>query len=212
MLARLDQAISIAQSLRALAPTGVRTACRAIDPIDWFALHEAERRLVARAVAKRRHEFATGRAVLHDVLGTDEPILADARRAPVWPFGYCGSLAHDDRYAVAAVSSDPAVRAVGIDIEPATTLTAELARVILRADEGETDAHLAFAAKEAVYKAWSSLGGGMLEHHDVRLWLRDGHVAATVDGSTQTFHGRYATASGHTVVLVVVGREDPAWN
>jgi 4'-phosphopantetheinyl transferase EntD len=207
-----DQAISVGAALRALAPAAVRTACRVINPDDWVGLHEAERRLVARAVPKRQHEFATGRAVLRELFASSEPILADGRRAPAWPAGACGSLAHDDRYVVAAVSTDPGVRALGIDVEPATPLPADLAEVILRPDERHVDAHLAFALKEAVYKAWSSLGGEMLEHHDVRVTLRGSHLVATVDGDARRFRGRFATVCGHIVALVVVPQEARAWN
>jgi 4'-phosphopantetheinyl transferase EntD len=212
VLGQRDQAISVAASLRALAPAGVRTACRAINPEDWVVLHGAERRLVARAVAKRQHEFASGRAALHELLEWHEPILTDGGRAPAWPAGCCGSLAHDDHYVVAAVSTDPGVRALGIDVEPATPLAADLADVILRPDERRLDAHLAFTLKEAVYKAWSSLGGEILEHHDVRLSLRGSHLVATVDGAARSFRGRFATVCGHIVALVVVRQEAWAWN
>jgi 4'-phosphopantetheinyl transferase EntD len=207
-----DQVISVGATLRSLAPAGVRTACREISPDDWVGLHEAERRLVARAVPKRRHEFASGRAVLHELLDSNEPILTDHRRAPAWPAGACGSLAHDDRYVVAAVSTDPGVQALGIDIEPATPLSAELAGVILRPDERHLDAHLAFTLKEAVYKVWSSLGGEMLEHHDVRISVRHFRVAATVERASRRFHGRFAVVCGHIVALVVEPREARPWN
>jgi 4'-phosphopantetheinyl transferase EntD len=212
VLGQRDQAISVGASLRALAPAGVRTACRAIDPNDWAGLHEAERRLVARAVPKRQHEFASGRAALHGLLASSGPILADGRRAPAWPAGACGSLAHDDQYVVAAVSTDPGVVALGIDVEPATPLSADLAAVILRPDERHVDAHLAFALKEAVYKAWSSLGGDVLEHHEVALTLRGSHLMATVDGAGRRFRGRFTTVCGHIVALVVVRQEAGAWN
>jgi len=212
VLAQRDQAISVGASLRALAPPGVRTACRAISADDWAQLDEAERGLVARAIPKRQHEFASGRAVLHELLASPEPILADSRRAPVWPAGTCGSLAHDDQYVVAAVSTDPRVAALGIDVEPATPLSADLAADILRPDEGHLDAHLAFALKEAVYKAWSSLGGDMLEHHDVRLTIQGSLLVATVEGAQRRFRGRFAVVCGHIVALVVVPQEVGTWS
>ena len=55
---------------------------------------------------------------------------------------------------------DPAIVALGIDIEPATPLSAGVARLILRPEERHLDPHLAFVLKEAAYKAWSELGGG----------------------------------------------------
>jgi 4'-phosphopantetheinyl transferase EntD len=206
-----DDAISVARALRALAPATVRTGCRAIDPLDWLTLHEQERNVVAGAVSKRRREFASGRVLLHELLHTADPILPDQMGAPMWPPGFCGSLAHDDVYAVAAVSGDPEVRALGIDIEPATPLSPALAEVIRRPDERHLDAHLVFTLKESVYKAWSALGGGMLEHADVRVIPHGCRFTAEVTGAAAPFAGRTATVRDHVVALVVVGREESAW-
>jgi 4'-phosphopantetheinyl transferase EntD len=52
-------------------------------------LHPAERVLVERAVAKRRLDFVAGRSLARRALrelGCDEmPLLAGARREPLWP-------------------------------------------------------------------------------------------------------------------------------
>src|SRR5436853_2141029 len=115
----LDGALSL------LAPPTVRTGVRRIDPADVDRLAPIERVAVGRAVDKRRREFATGRVLLRELLGSADGIAVAAGRAPVWPPGWCGSLAHDHEYAVAAVSDAPAVGALGIDVEPATPLAAD---------------------------------------------------------------------------------------
>ncbi|MBK8333258.1 MAG: hypothetical protein IPL07_12960 [Acidimicrobiaceae bacterium] len=61
-------------------------------------------------------------------------------------------------------SPAPSVKSLGIDVEPTDPLAAEIGGVILRDDERAMDAHLAFALKEAAYKAWSTGGGRMLDH------------------------------------------------
>ena len=56
--------------------------------------------------------------------------------------------------------------------------------------------------KEAAYKAWSSLGGAHLEHHDVRVTVEgESYVADVLDG-TGRFEGRFAAAAGRWVALV----------
>jgi 4'-phosphopantetheinyl transferase EntD len=194
---------SVDAALRSLVPAGVRVGSRLIDTADVASLHDVERQAVARAVAKRRNEFATGRALLRELLGWDGPIGVAASRAPLLPAGWRGSLAHDHRLAVAAVTADGAIGAVGIDVEPATPLPAEMADIILRADERELDAHLAFTLKEAAYKAWSSLGGGMLDHHDVRLQLAGGRFTATVLRSRTVLEGRFTPAGDRWVAVVL---------
>ena len=57
----------------------------------------------------------------------------------------------------------PGIAALGIDVEPTGPLSAEMAAVILRPDEAGLDAHLAFTLKEAVYKAWSAVGGELID-------------------------------------------------
>jgi 4'-phosphopantetheinyl transferase EntD len=191
-------------ALATLAPAEVVTGSRVIAEHDVDALFAVERDAVARAVPSRRAEFASGRALLRALLGDHVAIPVGADRAPIAPDGTCVSLAHDRLVAVAAISRDPSVRSIGIDIEPATPLSADMAAVILRPEEGELDAHLAFTLKEATYKAWSRLGGRMLEFHDVRLRIEDGTFAAEVVPDGVGFSGRFARVDQWWTALVVV--------
>ena len=76
-----------------------------------------------------------------------------------------GSLAHDDEFAVAAVTRAPSIRGVGIDVEPPLPLPGELLDVIATANEREQlkgdliSARLLFCMKEAVYKATYPIDG-----------------------------------------------------
>ena len=195
---------SIGRALAALAPTGVRTGARWIDDADLAALHRVEREAIARAVSSRQHEFASGRALLRSLLGRDEAIPVGPTRAPTLPAGVIGSLSHDDGLAVAAVSTSPSLVALGIDVAGDVALDDDVARLVLRPDEA-LDAHLAFCLKEAAYKAWSTLGGRILDHHDVRLEITGDRFTAVLDRS-MTLDGRFTHVSGRWLALVVVDR------
>ena len=196
---------AVAAALATLAPSGVRTGCRAITAADVGALLPVEAAAVARAVPQRRHEFATGRVLLRELIGAPVPIAVGADRAPVLPAGVVGSLAHAGSLAVAAVGDTRTAASMGVDLEPTSALDEAVAAVVLRPDEEALDAHLAFTLKEAFYKAWSGRGGGMLEFHDVRLTLRGGGgFDAVEERSGMRCTGRWTTAAGHHLALVVV--------
>ena len=95
--------------------------------------------------------------------------------------------------------------ALGVDIEPASELERELGPIILRDDEPGIDAHLAFTLKEAVYKAWSSRGGRLLDHHDVRLTLGAAGAFEGLEVASGTvLRGSYVRVADHWLALVVV--------
>jgi 4'-phosphopantetheinyl transferase EntD len=193
----------LALALRSIAPAGVAVGARRIDADDLTTLFAEEQLAVARAVTGRRIEFATGRALLRSLIGRHVPIAVAANRGPLLPTDVRGSLAHDREFAVAAISRDPRIASIGIDIEPMTALEPDMCSVILRPDERHLDAHLAFTLKEATYKAWSALGGRMLDFHEVRLDIADSGFHADVVGESARFHGGFATAADRWVALVV---------
>lgn len=186
-----------------LVPGAVSVGSRLIDDADLRALAADEAAIVANAVSRRRREFASGRALLHQLIGSDLPIGVTSNRSPQLPLGWRGSLAHDATFAVAALSRDIAIRSIGIDIEPMTVLSVETARMILRHDDSAIDAHLAFTLKEAAYKAWSLGGGPMLEHHDVRLRVSGATFEAEVIPNGAIFTGRFAIATSRWLALVI---------
>jgi enterobactin synthetase component D len=195
---------NILTALRALAPPEVAVGVRDIG--DW-PIFEVERELVKGATQRRRHEFASGRALLRDLMGVDVPIPAGKNRAPVLPVGVCGSLAHDERFVVAAVGSRKEFRSIGIDIEPVDPLGEEIARAVLRADEVELDAHQAFTLKEAAYKAWSGAGGPLLDYHDLRVSILGQHFRAEVLPAGTVLHGVFASADSRWLALVLVKQD-----
>ena len=200
--------VRIGEALHDIAPSGVRTGVRTIDGADQATLWPSEQAAVAAAVRSRRIEFATGRALLRELLGTDTEIPVRPDRRPEFPSGIVGTLAHDQDIAVAATAGATSYRALGIDIEPTTELEADLVSLICRPEERHVDAHLVFVLKEAVYKAWSALGGRMLEHREVsvRVDHRSGDFTATILPNAVEFTGRYVTVENRHLALVTVAR------
>jgi 4'-phosphopantetheinyl transferase EntD len=130
----------------------------------------AERAVVAKAVEKRRREFATVRALARtamDRLGLPPAaVLPDRRGTPGWPDGLVGSMTHCDGYRAAALARAADVVALGIDAEPNAPLPEGVLDVISLPTErrwiaklsaSDTDVNwgrLLFSIKESIFKTW----------------------------------------------------------
>ncbi len=165
---------------------------------DTF-LYPEEEAVVARAVDKRRREFATVRACARQAmekLGVPgRPILPGERGAPRWPDGLIGSMTHCDGYCAAALARAGELVSLGIDAEPhdrlpdgvldAISLPAERARLrgLARSHPSVHWDRLLFSAKESVYKAWFPLTGRWLDFHEADIELLPGDAPDAGDGS-----------------------------
>jgi 4'-phosphopantetheinyl transferase EntD len=140
----------------------------------------------------RRRASGAARIVARDLLkqlGADAtaPLPRSLSGAPEWPAGIIGSLAHDGDFAVAAAARRGPLAGLGIDVEPAEPLPADLVGLVLSAAEqreANGDAvrqRLVFVAKEAVYKAIHPLDGTPLEYADIEVVLGEG-TATLQDG------------------------------
>ena len=113
--------------------------------------------------------------------------------APIWPAGVVGSLAHDEEIAVAAVGLRRDFASIGIDVEPAGALPADMFALVATPrerrmiDDDPVKAKLLFAAKEAVYKAVYPLDRVFLEFGDIEIDL--------ATGTATTRHGAQPHAS-----------------
>ena len=161
------------------------------------ALFPAEEALVARAVQKRRREFATGRHCARTALGAlgiaPAPILPGQGGAPQWPPGIVGSITHCAGYRAAAAARASGVVTVGLDAEPAQRLPGEVLELVAlpderdrllglaRAEPGVCWDRLLFSAKESVYKAWYPLA---------RRWLGFDDADITINAADGTFEAR----------------------
>jgi len=168
-------------SLGALAPPGILIGHRLITVGDEHALLAEEAGPFERsAVHVRRASGAArivARALLHRLGHEMTALPKSLGGAPIWPKGVLGSLAHDSRVAVAAVGASENLEGVGIDVEPAEILPADLLHLVTTPRERariESDPYrgrLFFVAKEAAYKAVYPLDHAFLGHHDVEVDL-----------------------------------------
>lgn len=168
--------------LRALAQAAhplLRAGCRIIRPGDEAALTAAEAGTMRGAVPAVLRASGAARMVARTLLAASGSPGAELPRtaggAPRWPAGFIGALAHDDDVAVAVVAPQGGIAGVGIDVEPALALPADLIdrvatpaeRAWLRGDA--VAARLVFCIKEAVYKACHPLDGRYLDFHDAEV-------------------------------------------
>jgi 4'-phosphopantetheinyl transferase EntD len=211
-----------------LPPEVVAVEAFADSPVALFPEEEA---VVARAVAKRRNEFATVRACARAALAQlgqpPVPILPGTRGAPIWPAGVVGSMTHCDGYRACALALGSAVRAIGLDAEPDQPLPAGVLGLVSLEPERDMLAalppgphwdRLLFCAKESVYKAWFPLALRWLDFAEAEVaLLPDGTFTArllvpgpTVDGRELTgFTGRWLASRGLLVAAIVVPAGSP---
>jgi 4'-phosphopantetheinyl transferase EntD len=157
------------------------------DGSEHAPLYPEEAEVVARAVPKRRREFALVRACARramDKLGVPpHPLVPGERGAPTWPSGLAGSMTHCDGYCAAALVRAADLASLGIDAEPhqplpdgvldAVSLPAEQTRLrhLAARHPGIHWDRLLFSAKESVYKAWFPLTGRWLEFTEADIDL-----------------------------------------
>jgi 4'-phosphopantetheinyl transferase EntD len=159
----------------------------AFETRDTFAantLLPEEQQFLARAVPKRIHEFAGGRACARAALaqlgfnGIALPV--GAARAPVWPPGTTGSITHTGGFCAAVAATTAQMRALGLDVELADSVKPHLWHRICSPEELATlqsadpegaiaAATLLFSAKEAFYKCQYFLTGQWLGFADISI-------------------------------------------
>ncbi|MCB1922390.1 MAG: 4'-phosphopantetheinyl transferase superfamily protein [Gammaproteobacteria bacterium] len=181
--------------------------CLSASVGDFTAeLRAAEHAAVRNAVPKRQREFSTGRWLARQLIAAatgqacDIPSAAGGR--PVWPAGLVGSLAHSDTIAAAALANRRDIAALGIDIETAHRLTADLHTSVLTVRElrrcAQVDATLFFSAKEACYKLLNPLTGTFVEFPEIEI---------DIDLSAQSFSARYrGTHAANAIIERALGR------
>ena len=199
-----------------VALPGMLIGHRLISLGDEHALLAQEAASIVTSVADMRRASGAARIVARELLAQlGYPNVAVPRGAsgePIWPAGVTGSLAHDDRVAVAAVGLLRDVRAVGVDVEPAVPLPPEVLELIATPQElckivdDPLRGKLLFAAKEAVYKAVYPLDGIFLDHHDVEVDLAS---ASAVVRQGRVVRFRHCVAT-HIVVLAFISAGEAA--
>jgi 4'-phosphopantetheinyl transferase EntD len=206
-----------------ILPAGVRARETRADSADTTLFPE-EAELVARAVPRRRAEFATVRHLarrgLADLGHPPAPILRGQRGAPVWPAGVVGSMTHCQGYRAAAVAPDELVGGLGIDAEVHEPLPDGVSRLV--ASDAERD-HLSdlagrapglhwdrllFCAKECMYKVWSPRTGEWLGFLDAAVSFAPDEerftVRLLVPGPWTEVSGRFQAEDGIVVAAIAV--------
>ena len=156
-------------------------------------LFAEERPGIARAVDKRRREFAAGRILARRGLAAlghpPVAIVNGEDRAPQWPSEIVGSITHTKGYCAVAMARASQMRSVAIDAEHDDALSdgalemicGEAERAWL-ATQPEADrgwlSKLVFSAKECVYK---------LQHPLTKLFLDFDAVMVRVDLERETW-------------------------
>jgi 4'-phosphopantetheinyl transferase EntD len=217
----------IESGLAGLFPAGTAVAAVQIGAagMDSAALHPAEATAVAGAVPARQAEFAAGRAAARRALAAlGHPGAAVPRgpgRAPLWPAGIGGSIAHGAGVAVAAVRAGGPL---GLDLEEDAPLEPALWPLVCTAEELERElaalpgatargrlVRRIFAAKEAVYKAQYPLTGALIGFEAVTVRLVAGGFVARFREDLpglppgQAMAGRFAHVPGPAGGLILAG-------
>lgn len=212
--------------IRALLPAGVEGSER-LGREEPGPLFPEELAGIAKAVEKRRREFALGRTCARDALGAIGvaavalPSLAD--RSVAWPAGFLGSITHADGYVAAIASSARTVLGLGIDAEVKDRVQEKLWTQIANPSEiawfesatDESEARVRatrlFSAKEAFYKAQYCISRAWVGFHDVNLTFANDtfEVELTVDveGLSQRgarYRGKYVTLDEHVITTLVI--------
>lgn len=197
----------LGSALAALNVPGIDLAFRRIAPGDERHLLPPEAGTITTKVLAGRAASGAARAAARELferLGEKPVALPKGPDgAPLWPAGFTGSLAHDGMVAVAALARTVRCAALGLDVEPAEPLPAEVLEIVATAGElaplhpDPCAGRIAFAAKEAVYKALHPLDGVRLEYADITLDFRP-RLARTRTGRVLEF--RWAVAD-HVVAL-----------
>lgn len=192
----LDEPTAILR-LRKLFPTGTSIAWSA-SPRAVEELLPTETGATEGMAAARRQAYAQGRWCAHRALAQlglpDAAVQTGEQRAPLWPPGITGSIAHCAGRAIAVAARLEVAGSVGVDMEETGDLEAGVLELICTPAEHEwlehaRDATLArslFAIKESIYKClWSR----------VRRFIEFQEVEIDLDLSRQSYRAR-ATGPG----------------
>lgn len=200
----------IADLAMALAEPGILIAHRFVAAGDEGELFASEAQHFQKASQQSQRQSGAARAAARGLLcrlGHDRAAIGKAASgAPLWPEGVVGSLAHDDRVAVAAIAWARDFAGLGIDIEPDEDLPAEMIDLVAtpaersRYERAFQRSRVLFVAKEAVFKAVHPLDGVFLDFQDIEVDI-ESQVAYVRSGRAVRVKVK---ASGHVAALAFI--------
>jgi enterobactin synthetase component D len=188
--------------------------------VDDHPILPEEQALIARAVDRRRREFATGRWLAREGLRNfglpDRPILMGRLRNPLWPQCVIGTISHDGDLCAVALRRKGIgpVRGIGMDLVSLSQqvgTTDELASLFM-ANAGELDsvatlnvpvdpALLLFSLKESVIKAMTSQLDGFIDMRAIEIRTADTFAIHVADRPIQA--DLFAAVTGAYLVTAV---------
>jgi 4'-phosphopantetheinyl transferase EntD len=215
--------------IKEILPREVAAAEAFHDPPD-VRLFPEEQDAIARAVDKRRREFATARACARDALAQlgfpPAPVPRGAGGAPRWPDGVTGSITHCAGYRACAVARTSDVASIGIDAEPnEATPPGVLATISDRAERAQIAQlsaedpavawdRLLFSAKESVYKTWYPVTGRWLGFDGASISFNPAQrsfsarlleAGLTINGSElKTINGHWMAQDGLLITAISI--------
>jgi len=190
-----DRSLQLEALVAALFPVPVGVGIT--DPLTGpeTGLFHVEQEAIRHAVPARQREFRAGRAaarMAQAALGlVAQAVPMGSDRAPIWPDGLCGTISHAGDTCIAVVCNNPAITALGLDIEVNEGLPPDVLDTVLLPDERrlidlhpspESLARLFFSAKECAYKAQYPLTGQLFGFDT---------IAITVDLAQGVFEARF---------------------
>ncbi len=155
--------VPLPAALRRLFPVGTSIAWSATPPASGSLL-PVEQPATRAMAPTRRQAFVQGRACAHQALlqlGCNEvAVPVGEQRAPLWPPGIAGSIAHCTGHAIAVAARQEVANSIGVDLEEIGDLETGVLRLVCTAAErdwlagtgGPRLARTLFAIKESVYK------------------------------------------------------------
>lgn len=189
---------------------------RSIQVGDELLLQEEERRIFENAIPKLQRQSGAARDVARVLLkskGKSNVTIGKALDGnPMWPKGIVGSLAHDDKIAVAAIANKDDLDSLGVDIEPDLELPHDVISIVLTEREHERYADKVrnlrqfFILKEAVYKAWYPLFKTYLDYQEIEIEIEA--LTARIVSSNVNFELAFRNV-GHLIGLAYI-RASPA--
>jgi 4'-phosphopantetheinyl transferase EntD len=225
-----EEAVELARAAGRLLGPSVSVGYARPSSGDAADLWPAELPFTADMVPRRRNEFASGRAAVRMASMADgsEPFAVPmgVDRAPVWPTGVIGSIAHSPNACLAAISRSKRYAAIGIDIEPDTPLQTDIAAEVLHDGDGlglesgtapleKRHEVVVFSAKEAAYKCQFPLTGSVLgfDALSIRLMPRSQSFMARFERNVgrfragDTLDGGYALIGDHVLTVASIPSE-----
>jgi len=173
-----------------------------------YKLFPAEAECTTGMAERRLKEFKLGRycaRISQLLLGLRaRPVTKGVSREPHWPPGVIGSISHTGDFAVAVVAAAATLESVGLDMESAEPLTADIIAMTCLPQENPNQdgalGKLLFSIKESIYKCIFPLVGEYVDFLEMEVRLsEDGqsyyaisHTDKCPAALIQHLEGRYA--------------------